>query len=338
MTLRESFATAWQAASIDRSKRAMLDGVAFSARVRVRGRARRGATLVEFALVSLAIYVLIAAGIELGRLIFADQVLEDAVRVAARELSVMSFPADSTLEDALADPLVKQNVYDADKLVINHGAFASEDDFQQFLDTLPVVNRALVPLMIADRVSVGGHELDLLRYPGALWADPSSSTGFAVHIPRIVSRDAQGIETIEWVDALEEIRCAPCDPLSGPFALTAPNPPPTCLPPNSPRGLVALRMNFPFQAGMLSSYRPSPAGPLEPNLRLPNIADDSQVSVQLSAGCPPPNGALLDATSQSSDTYSGPYGLGSQSALTQLVRPFRKLITTQAIYRREVFQ
>ena len=328
--------TATPTAGVDLSKRTTFEGVSFSARVGVR--ARRGATLVEFALVSLAIYVLIAAGIELGRLIFADQVLEDAVRVAARELSVMSFPADFTLEDALADPLVKQNVYDPDKLVINHGAFASEDDFQSFLATLPVVNRALVPLMLADRVSVGGHELDLLRYPGALWADPSSSTGYAVHIPRIVSRDAHGVETIEWVDVLEEIRCAPCDPLSGPFALTAPNPPPTCLPPNSPRGLVALRMNFPFQAGMLSSYRPSPAGPLEPNLRLRTIAADSPVGVPISPGCRPPNGRLLHEPGPSPDTSSGPYGLGSQSALTQLVRPFRKLITTQAIYRREVFQ
>jgi hypothetical protein len=299
---------------------------------------RRGAALIEFALVSLAIYVLIAAGIELGRLIFADQALEDAVRVAARELSVLPLPSDLTFEAALADPLVRQNIYDPDKLVIDRGAFGSEADFQQFLGSLPSVNRELLPLMISERVTVNAVELDLLHFPGALWRDPSSSSGFAVHIPRVISRDAQGVETIDWVDVLEEIRCDPCDPASGPFSLTAPDPAPACLPPNSPRGLVALRMNYPFQAGMLSGYRANPAGPLESNLSLPILAADDQVTVQLSPNCPPPSGSLVDPANQSSNAYSGRYGLGSQDALAQKVRPFRKLITTQAIFRREVFQ
>jgi hypothetical protein len=97
-------------------------------------------------------------------------------------------------------------------------------------------------------------------------------------------------------------------------------------------------MNYPFQAGMLSGYRQNPSGALDPNLSLPNVAADDQVIVQLATNCPPPEGSLVDPVSASSNAYSGKYGLGSQAALGQKVRPFRRLITTQSIFRREVFQ
>ena len=38
------------------------------------------------------------------------------------------------------------------------------------------------------------------------------------------------------------------------------------------------------------------------------------------------------------DLYNGDYGLGQQYAWAKTVRPYRSLISAQAIYRREVFQ
>ncbi len=299
---------------------------------------RRGAALVEFALVSLALYLVLAAGIELGRLVLVDQVLEDAARVAARELALRSLPAGASFEDALADPAVQQAVYDEGKLVIDRGQFASEADLQQHLASLPVVNRMLVPLMIEERATVSGVELDLLRYPGALWSDPSTSTGYSVRIPRVLARDASGVETIDWVDVLEEVRCDPCDPATGAFSLAAPDPAPACLPPGAPRGLVAVRLNYPFQAAMLSGYRQSAEGPLEPNGSMPILAADDAVTVQLAPGCPPPDGSLVPASGPGVGTYAGTYALGSQLAMATTVRPFRRLLSTQAVFRREVFQ
>jgi Flp pilus assembly protein TadG len=63
---------------------------------------KRGAALVEFAL--MALYILVFGGIELGRMIFISQVLQDAARIAARELSVTPLTADcASFENALAN-------------------------------------------------------------------------------------------------------------------------------------------------------------------------------------------------------------------------------------------
>ena len=44
----------------------------------------RGAALVEFALVSIVLYLLLAGAIEFGRLMFDANALQDVARVAAR--------------------------------------------------------------------------------------------------------------------------------------------------------------------------------------------------------------------------------------------------------------
>ena len=52
-------------------------------------------------------------------------------------------------------------------------------------------------------------------------------------------------------------------------------------------------------------------------------------------------GDLTEAPLQSggilAGTYGGQYGLGAQGVMVQTVRPFRRVISAQAIYRREVF-
>jgi hypothetical protein len=102
------------------------------------------------------------------------------------------------------------------------------------------------------------------------------------------------------------------------------------------RGLAAVRVNYPYQAALLSGFRtsvPTAIDPLPPNISTPIFADDS--SVQQLNSTP---GGLLDDDG-AIGPYAGPFGLGRQLALAgQTLRPFRKLITAQAIYRREVFQ
>ena len=96
-----------------------------------------------------------------------------------------------------------------------------------------------------------------------------------------------------------------------------------------------LRLNYPVEAATMSSFRQSPGGPLEPNLGFPNLADDQQV--QSEAGTFAPAGELI-APDRQFGPYTGQYSLGRQLAFAQEVRPFRRVISAQAIYRREVFE
>jgi len=109
-------------------------------------------------------------------------------------------------------------------------------------------------------------------------------------------------------------------------------------------GLVALRINFPFQAATMSSFDNDRDGdPTDSNINEPNVADDASVTEP----APLPEGTPIApdvAPGRYAGTYGGAYGLGEQGALNspQLaagfpLRPFRRVITGQAIYRREVF-
>jgi hypothetical protein len=294
--------------------------------------AQRGSVLVEFALTSLVVSLLLAASVEFGRLMFSAQGLQDIARVAARELALIPLPADFTFDQALADPAVQSGIFDPARLVVDLDCFADDAAIDSFFAGLPPVNRALRPLMIVDR----SRGLHLLRYPGALLADPSvmpgtcPSGGFTVGIPRVVERAADGVETIEWIPVVEEIRTDPADPLTGSFSLASPQ-----------GGLVALRVNYPYQAAALSGFRQSVDGPFEPNLvgRIRASDEENDEVGQVNPGEAP--GDLLPdepLDGQSLGAYAGVFGLGRQLAFAgERVRPFRKLLSAQAIYRREVF-
>ncbi|MCO5166239.1 MAG: pilus assembly protein [Planctomycetes bacterium] len=286
---------------------------------------RGGQSIVELALVMLVLYVLLAATIELGRATFGAQALQDVARVAARELALEPLPAEVSLsflldpasaEAPVSDPdaaRVQQRIYDRRHLVLDLSGDVNGNgvDDGQELDVvfagLPVVNRLLRPLMIFETLK---DDRRVLRYPGALVDDAFSPTGLSVRIPR-VTRDADGVETIEWVDVLE-----PLDP--DPFPLDQ-------------GGLVALRLNYPFQAAAMVGYRTDPSAPFEPNLGAPLPADDEDV---VEVGPPQP----LAGLSGDVGPYAGPYGLGVQLAHGAAVRPFRRLISAQAAFRREVFR
>lgn len=278
---------------------------------------RRGNVLVEFAFIALILYFLLAVTFDFGRAIVAEQVIQQASDFMARELAHTPLPATATLKDILEDnpqnyAAVRDNIFAEDRLAINLADWSSGQTLLDFLDTLnpplPSVNRLLIPLMIVQdstqNPSIASGQKWLV-YPGALRAtsltQPSGGTGytgFTVRIPQ-VTYAADGSEQIaaesQWFRVVEPISATDS------FSITS-----------SQRGLVALRINFPFQAAGLSGK--AGTGPYI------EASGDELTSGQV--GGP----------------YSGASGLGQQAAFTKTVRPFRKVLSAQAIYRREIFQ
>ncbi len=279
------------------------------------GRSReRGAVLVEFGFIALLMYLLVAVTVDFGRLFFTAQTVQDAARSSARELSVIPLPPAITFAQAMADADVRARVFQPEHLVIDLDAIPGGLTLDDFFATLPVLNQMLRSLMIFEEF--GGRRL--LRYPGAL-ISAGTGTGLSVAIPFVESRDGNGIETIRWVDVIEEIT----HPLfGGVFSLNSPSP---------QRGLVAIRINYPYQASMMSAYLPTGQPIGTPNLSNRVQADDGSV-VQLNV----PPGTPVGASGPG--VYTGPYGLGQFFVAGEAVRPFRRLISAQMIFRREVFE
>jgi hypothetical protein len=320
-------------------------------------RPERGAALVEFALVSLVFYLMLAGTIEFGRLMFDANALQDVARLAARELAVAPIRADATFDyaltcDAATDAAclvdLRARIFDPACLVVDLSDPAVAEDPDGYFAAMPVVNRALRTLMITEP-----SRPNLLRYAGALLSDGSglacsavgpngqaAATGLTVGIPLIDGRDSSGAESISWVPVLQEIRAtqdAEC-PARGPFSLVYLANQDDCgaldADPLPDRGLAAVRVNYPYQAATLSGFQPAAPtfDPLPPNINNFIVADDSAVQQNnIAPGSPLDDGSI--------GPYAGPYGLGRQLALAgRTLRPFRKLISVQAIYRREVVQ
>jgi Flp pilus assembly protein TadG len=73
------------------------------------GRRRRGATLVEFALVAPLLFLLIFTIIEFGRLVMVDQILTNAAREGARR-AVLEQSTVSDVEQATSNYLSKSSI------------------------------------------------------------------------------------------------------------------------------------------------------------------------------------------------------------------------------------
>jgi hypothetical protein len=318
----------------------------------------RGAALIEFALVSLVLYFLLAGAVEFGRLMFGANVLQDAARVAARELALAPIRANVSFDYALTcNPLdepvnclvdLRRRVFDPACLVVDYTDPAVSPDPDGYFAAMPVVNQVLRSLMITEP-----SRPTLVRYPGALLSDDSplgcsavgpngaaSPTGLTVAIP-LVNRNNGG-ETVTWVSVLQEIRPADDEdcPTRGPFSLVYLSAQDDCggldVDPTPTRGVAAVRINYPYQAATLSAFQspvPTSTDPLPANITAPILADDGAVQENNS----PPGGLLDDGAVVG--PYAGPYGLGRQFALAgRVVRPFRRLVSAQAIQRREVFE
>jgi len=293
---------------------------------RTRSASRSGQSLVEFAVVAFVLYMLLAAILTFGHALYVAQGLQGAADLAAREISRTPLPAVTTFETVLADGSL-DSVYQDDFLVFDLDSLGGQSFFEDIVPGWPLVNQQLATVMIVDRPDFDGDgnpDANLIRYPGALLSDPSTPTGYTVGIPLVTDRDATGSETIRWVNVVEEIEN---DANLDPFSVASPQ-----------QGIVALRINYPFQSASMSSFQPNLAGPFEPTVGNRNVASDGGVT-ETNAGDRP--GDFIPQPLIGGDnyagTYGGQYGLGAQGAFGQTVRPFRRVISAQAIYRREVF-
>ena len=299
---------------------------------------RRGSVLVEFALIALVLYLILAATLEFGRALFGAQIVQQAADVMAREISRTPLPPVATLQQVLNDTTgqydtngqvqfpVKNTIYDAKWLVVHFGdVYQNGQSAADFFANKPIVNRLLLPLMIAD------VDNQVLRYPGLI-PDAGQPDGFSRNIavvegysqgPGPFSGSEQGITTVPVVQEILPTEADPTDPNTSPFSLLPPNGSSVNVSSVQPplpqfRGVVALRINYPFQAAMMSATAPNPpAAQFDPNFHFVEASDTDPGAIQ--------------------KTYSGASGLGFQYAAGRVVRPFRRLISAQAIYRREVF-
>ena len=290
---------------------------------------RGGQAVLEVGLIFLVVYLLLAGIIEFGRLFYGTQTLQTAADQAARELSRVPLTPTSTFAEALTNSQVINGVYDPNYLAISlSGMQSGQSVFDYFAAqgiVLPILNQALLPMMIND--SVNG--VPLLRYPGALVTSSTGTnskpgySGYTVAVPIVTSAAGVGPETIEWHAVLEEITDSNGN---GAFSVASTSAV------GLSGGLVAVRLNFPFQAATMAGYQPPPVGSngeTLPNLSNPMVADDAGVNATNAT----PNGGTPVAPdspppdSQSGAAYAGPYGgtygLGQMGLQGGTVRPFR---------------
>jgi len=317
---------------------------------------RRGQALLEFAILIPLVIILIGATVSFGLFFYQGNVLQQAVDVAAQEISRMPFEPTQELglgrldKCNLSDLVVdesdfKNQIYDEKHLVIPDSAWdastAFNNDFQSYVATLPLLNRLLVPVMIRD------SKLDLTRYPGALVTNDQGDQ--TVLIP-LVAYNYNGIvdgyqcagETIvEWVAPVEEIRVDHdgdgATAKEGPYRLVS-NSESANDNPSFVRGMVAIRINYPAQSTTLINRTnlPAASNPTGKVGQVIVVADDQSLS-DGDTGCYTLVVNDPSLANGPADPFGGRYGLGSLSVLKGSVRPYRKVMTFQAIYRREVF-
>jgi Flp pilus assembly protein TadG len=276
---------------------------------------------VEFAFIALVLYLLLAAIIDFGRGMFGAQVLQQAADATARELSRTPMPPTGTLTGPtgmFATNANAQQIYSENFLVVPLSTIGSQAVTDYFAQNAPLLNQLLLPLMVVTTPQELNNQ-QVLQYPGALVASPATPTGYTVQIPIVTYTAGSGLtnpstETlVKMIPVVEEVTPNPADnpfapdPAWSPFNLLAAN-----LAPGQ-RGVIALRINYPFQAAAFSAYTQDPA-------------TGAQAPVVVS-----PSGS-------SYGPYAGSDGLGQQAALGTTVRPFRRVLSAQAVFRREIFE
>lgn len=307
------------------------DRIKFLKRAACRPNSEDGAVLLEFALISFVLYLLIAALTSMGGLIQASQVAQDVARLAARELSLTPLPATMTFEQAL--DATSSQLFDPNQLVVDLEAVRNDPStgtIDAYFAQLPLVNRALRPVFVFDQLPDPGSPNTIrrvLRFPGAPLLSPNPTVfnaGWTVGVPTVTTREADG-EVLRWLPVVEEIRPNPNDPTSGPFsALSA----------GTDRGLVALRVNIPATAAGFASYDAPNEWPPAPNAGTPHAAG----SFTSEPGSSPPFGIIPGTWPNAGpQVLGGEAGLGVVGSLGQPVRPFRKVFLGQALFRREVY-
>ncbi len=327
---------------------------------------RAGQSLIEFAFLLPLLIIIIGATLSFGLFFFQANVLQQAVDVGAQELARMPFSptAETGLGDLAAgddtllwDPTsgdpdnpsdgdrFRMQIYDPKYLVVHDsewdGSTVHNNDFQAYVDTWPLLNRLLATVMVRDVTYPADDDetTAVTRFPGAVvtYVDPGSDSGGTeetVLIPMVSYDPDTAAETLDrFLAPVEEIRPGGGE---GPFSVTASNSAPSFVP-----GMVALRINYPAQAAsLINRVGTSDDG----RIVGVNIVEATGPTVSGSTG----NKYTLAADSDTRGAHSGTYGLGrgllaiqdenGELAFPNGVRPYRTVMSVQAIYRREVFE
>lgn len=299
-------------------------------------RSRAGQALVEFAFILFIVVFLFGGALSLGYFFYSAQSLQTAVDVAAHEIARMPFGPTATFEDVLDDDRFRAEIYDEQYLILSIG---------QYMDPtlpLPLLNRLLRSVMILDPAYDPYEEGGVYRYPGAIVRNVSRDIE-TVRIP-LLDYDEFGQETlINWIAPVEEILVPPVKDSQeyeavGQFSVLPPSVGTEQLSQHFLPGVVGIRINFPAQAATIVQRRDRSLGI---GMGPPISGDDFDVVEE--AELPSnyelviePNVGNLDGTPR---IHAGRYGLGRQAAYYQElgVRPYRRIISVEAIYRREVF-
>ena len=313
---------------------------------------RRGQALLEFAFLIPVLIILIGGTLSLGLFFFQGNSLQQAVDIAAQEIARM--PLDPEQELGLGDferctqsglaaneTDFKEQIYDEQFLVIRDSEWAGRP-FQEFVDELPLLNRLLVPVMVRDN--------DMTRYPGTLVTNADgeetvliplveySQAGNSTSVGGVPETIRAGAVTIvQWVAPVEEIQVDhDTDSTTlrrGPFALQRDGEPDATLT-SFTFGMVALRINYPAQSATLLNRTSEGTVVLAGNTTV--NANNSFTDCYTIAA---PTARISQASGEpGSNAHAGEFGLGELEALTRIVRPFRRVMSFQAIYRREVFR
>jgi hypothetical protein len=207
---------------------------------------RRGQSLVEFSLVALVFYLLLAAVISFGQTLFVAQQLQSAADLLARELSRAALPSQTTTEGSssgsLVDATLEQILTPVEPPVSPDDSLDSTKPIRAFQQTvfnpnnlrlpvdfdrtkLPLVNQMLLPLMIVDPT-----DRTFLVYPG-----------YDATVPGGGIFDLAGTRSTDFLI--------------------------------SNGGIANVLLNYSYQSAAMASYHQSPDGPFEPNLGSPVVAD-----------------------------------------------------------------
>lgn len=296
---------------------------------RRRPQSRSGSVLVEFAMVSFLLYLLLVVLLDLGRATLAAQTIQEAATVLANELARAPLGASVSFEDAMADPWVNSVIYSPQALVLPLSGGETQVEIEAMFAQLPIVNQILRPLMIRDQLPGGGAAL---RFPGALVQTPQ---GMTVLIPQVVAHAwsgdfTGGYESIQMRGVMEEV-FDPATEADGHFAIDSGS---------VLSGVVNVRCNYPYQAAAMTGYY---KGPGAFGLKHAVLADDTQVTGAGGGEPDLPPGFSFAGGDQggASSPYGGKYGLGSHyvgqtEGTGRKVRPYRRLLSAQGAARREV--
>ena len=297
----------------------------------------RGAVLAEFALLGFVVWLLLAGVLEIGRALTAQQLIQHASRTMAREMARLPLPSNLSFPAAVREDAFRNAVLNPDFLVIDSALLArcSVPDFglaghevqlDALFDRLPIGNQLLRPLMIADRRG----DSQMIRYPGALLVratppGPACDEGsqYAVGIAELNS--ATGAVT--WHGVVEQHGGGPGSGRDFPLA---------------GGGWVGLRVNYPFQsAGLLAAESTGVTDPRSGRETQRVVDADAAISDDPTTFAELPG--VLAGGGAEGGAYAGSRALGRLYSIPdadgepRAVRPFRRLLSANAGFRREVF-